>query len=38
MVKLPVVSGRDAVRALARAGYQLDRRKGSHLVLTGRRA
>ena len=33
MAKLPVVSGRDAVRALARVGYRLDRQRGSHLIL-----
>lgn len=33
MVRLPVVSGRDVVRALERAGYIVDRQKGSHIVL-----
>lgn len=33
MAKLPVVSGRRAVRALERAGYRLDRQRGSHLIL-----
>ena len=33
MVKLPVVSGRDAVRALERVGYRLDHQRGSHLIL-----
>jgi len=31
--RLPVVSGSDAVRALARVGYQLDHQTGSHLIL-----
>jgi len=30
---LPVVSGRDVVRALASIGYVLDRQRGSHLIL-----
>lgn len=33
MVRLPVVSGRDVVRALERLGYVQDRQKGSHIVL-----
>jgi len=33
MSKLPVVSGRDLVRALGKAGFQLDRHKGSHMML-----
>ena len=33
MVKLPVVSGRDAVRALERVEYRLDHQRGSHLIL-----
>jgi len=32
-VKLPAVSGRDAVRAFARAGYEVDRQRGSHILL-----
>jgi len=31
--RLPVVSGRELVRALERIGFALDRQKGSHLVL-----
>jgi predicted RNA binding protein YcfA (HicA-like mRNA interferase family) len=43
MPKLPVLSGRELVRALAKAGFEPRRRKGSHLLLvkvtrTGRRA
>ena len=30
---LPVVSGRDVVKALGKLGYELDRQKGSHMVL-----
>ncbi|MBN1345389.1 MAG: type II toxin-antitoxin system HicA family toxin [Phycisphaerae bacterium] len=33
MSKLPVVSGRELVRALAKVGFQLDRQKGSHMML-----
>jgi len=33
MPRLPVVSGADAVRAFARAGWTADRRKGSHVIL-----
>ncbi len=33
MTRLPVVSGRDLVRALAKLGFVLDRQKGSHLIL-----
>ena len=33
MSKLPVISGRECVRALERAGFYLKRQTGSHLVL-----
>ncbi|MEL6769610.1 MAG: type II toxin-antitoxin system HicA family toxin [Bacteroidota bacterium] len=33
MGRLPVVSGRDVVKALAKLGYDLDRQKGSHMIL-----
>jgi predicted RNA binding protein YcfA (HicA-like mRNA interferase family) len=33
MSKLPVISGRQCVRALERAGFYLKRQTGSHLVL-----
>ncbi len=33
MSKLPVVSGRQAVRVLTRIGYQVVRQKGSHIRL-----
>lgn len=33
MNRLPVISGRDLVRALSRTGFVLDRQKGSHMIL-----
>ena len=33
MSVLPRISGRVAVAALAKAGYVLDRQKGSHMIL-----
>ncbi len=33
MSKLPVCSGRDAVKAFGRLGYQLDHQRGSHMIL-----
>lgn len=33
MARLPVVSGRELVRALEKSGYVVDRQKGSHIVL-----
>jgi predicted RNA binding protein YcfA (HicA-like mRNA interferase family) len=33
VTRLPVVSGREAVRALSRIGYRLDHQTGSHLIL-----
>jgi predicted RNA binding protein YcfA (HicA-like mRNA interferase family) len=33
MAKLPVVSGSDAVKALQRLGFFVDRQRGSHVVL-----
>jgi len=32
-MKLPVVSGIDVVKALAKAGYELDHQTGSHMIL-----
>jgi predicted RNA binding protein YcfA (HicA-like mRNA interferase family) len=32
-VKLPIVSGIDAVRALRKTGYELDEQHGSHMIL-----
>jgi predicted RNA binding protein YcfA (HicA-like mRNA interferase family) len=33
MSKLPVVSGRECLKALGRAGYRLRRQEGSHMIL-----
>ncbi|MFH1108914.1 MAG: type II toxin-antitoxin system HicA family toxin [Planctomycetota bacterium] len=33
MSKLPVVSGRELVRALQNLGFQFDRQKGSHMMI-----
>ena len=33
MSRLPVVSGREAVRAFERIGYVVDRQRGSHIQL-----
>ncbi|HUX15626.1 MAG TPA: type II toxin-antitoxin system HicA family toxin [Phycisphaerae bacterium] len=33
MSKLPVVSGRRAVAALLRTGYEIDHQTGSHVIL-----
>ena len=33
MTALPVVSGREVVKALAKIGYVLDRQRGSHMIL-----
>jgi predicted RNA binding protein YcfA (HicA-like mRNA interferase family) len=33
VTRLPVVSGRDAVRAFSKIGYRLDHQTGSHLTL-----
>lgn len=32
MTRLPVVSGREVVRALEKIGYWVDRQRGSHIV------
>jgi predicted RNA binding protein YcfA (HicA-like mRNA interferase family) len=32
-VKLPVISGSDAVRAFRRVGYELDEQHGSHIIV-----
>jgi predicted RNA binding protein YcfA (HicA-like mRNA interferase family) len=34
MARLPVISGRKAVRAFERAGWRVSRREGSHVILT----
>jgi len=33
MPKLPIVSGREAVKAMQRLGFFVDRQRGSHVVL-----
>jgi len=33
MTKLPVVSGKAAVKALLKVGYDVDHQRGSHIVL-----
>jgi len=33
VTRLPVVSGRDATKALRKIGYQLDHQTGSHMIL-----
>ena len=33
MAKLPAISGAEAVRRFERAGWRVDRQKGSHVVL-----
>ena len=33
MSRLPVVSGREAIRAFEKIGYAVDRQKGSHVQL-----
>ena len=33
MSKLPVISGRELVKALSKCGFALDRQKGSHMML-----
>lgn len=33
MSKLPVVSGSQAVRAFERLGHEVDRQRGSHIIL-----
>jgi predicted RNA binding protein YcfA (HicA-like mRNA interferase family) len=32
-VKLPVISGSDAVRAFKRVGYEFDEQHGSHIIV-----
>ena len=33
MSKLPVVSGREAAKALGKIGYEIDHQAGSHMIL-----
>ncbi|MBI5902216.1 MAG: type II toxin-antitoxin system HicA family toxin [Deltaproteobacteria bacterium] len=34
MSKLPVISGRECVKALEKAGFKVERQKGSHIRLS----
>ena len=34
MSKLPLLSWREVVKALRKAGFQVERQRGSHLILT----
>jgi predicted RNA binding protein YcfA (HicA-like mRNA interferase family) len=36
--KLPVVSGREVVKALSKVGYALDHQTGSHMILRHKEA
>ncbi|WP_455285409.1 type II toxin-antitoxin system HicA family toxin [[Eubacterium] cellulosolvens] len=38
MPKLPVVSGIEVVKALAKIGYDVDHQTGSHMILRQREA
>jgi len=31
--KLPIISGKDAVKALSKLGYEIDHQTGSHIIL-----
>ena len=33
MTRMPLVSGREAVRAFEKAGYEVDHQTGSHIIL-----
>ena len=33
MGKLPVLSGREIIRALRKAGFEISRQKGSHVIM-----
>ncbi len=33
MTRLPVISGREAVRALEKIGYQVSHQTGSHVIM-----
>jgi predicted RNA binding protein YcfA (HicA-like mRNA interferase family) len=37
MPKLPVVSGKDTVKALSKIGYDVDHQTGSHIILRQRK-
>lgn len=38
MPKLPVVSGMEVIKALAKIGYEVDHQTGSHMILRCREA
>jgi predicted RNA binding protein YcfA (HicA-like mRNA interferase family) len=33
LTRLPALSGREVVKALSQIGYELDRQRGSHMIL-----
>ncbi|MBI4140928.1 type II toxin-antitoxin system HicA family toxin [Candidatus Woesearchaeota archaeon] len=33
MPKLPIISGKDTVKALSKLGYEIDHQTGSHIIL-----
>lgn len=33
MAKIPVISGRECVRALEKIGFAIDRQRGSHIIM-----
>lgn len=33
MPKLPVLSGKDVIKALSKVGFQISRQKGNHIIL-----
>ncbi|HGY55634.1 MAG TPA: addiction module toxin, HicA family [Caldithrix abyssi] len=33
MSSIPLISGRQAIAALSKVGYKIDRQKGSHIIL-----
>jgi predicted RNA binding protein YcfA (HicA-like mRNA interferase family) len=36
MPKLPIISGKDVVKALHKLGYEVDHQTGSHMILRNR--
>lgn len=37
MLKLPIISGIEAVKALSKIGYEVDHQTGSHIILRQRK-
>ena len=37
MPKLPILSGKDVVKALSKIGYEIDHQTGSHMVLRNKK-